>query len=332
MSTLHWTSPTTRTLLGVLGHARVAMSCLFLPFCSRCGLVVWISLLTSPNSSAKIHGGDLRSVKNDFCVYFFFGASFSSFQFILSTLSSDTRDNPDYIGRAAAPTRCRGRGGRCSLPTRAKLLSAPEISLHFDDPPTESFNNLPHSQPRHGLVSLVDVFTCFLAINRMFSCPLDCLSLLIRLHSRFIHSNLVPIWLKSDQIEQISSHWDVISNFVRDLPAPRSSLTWGHSLMCFWRGSVSAANPLLLKPSEICPRLVTFWLSYIHRRYYRPQDHSQRVNYIILTCWIEGWCPFIVNPPYSGDSPGIQFAVGARGPYFLSKSDLYAPSYEQNTA
>ena len=79
------------------------------------------------------------------------------------------------------------------MPARAKLLKAPEISIRFDDPPTESSNNLPHSQQKHGLVSLTDTFTCFLALDRMFPCPLDCSSVLILLHSRFIHPNLVPI-------------------------------------------------------------------------------------------------------------------------------------------
>ena len=39
VSTLHWTSPTTRTLLVVLGHARVALSCLALPSVL---VVVWL--------------------------------------------------------------------------------------------------------------------------------------------------------------------------------------------------------------------------------------------------------------------------------------------------
>ena len=89
------------------------------------------------------------------------------------------------------------------MPARAKTLGAPEISLHFEDPPIESAKNLAHSQPEHGLVSLTDTFSCFLALNRMFSCPLDCSSLLILLHSRFIHPNLVPIQPKSDQMEHI---------------------------------------------------------------------------------------------------------------------------------
>ena len=53
---------------------------------------MWMFLLTSPNSGAKIHGGDWRSGKTISGFIFSFGASFSSFQFILSTLSSDTRD------------------------------------------------------------------------------------------------------------------------------------------------------------------------------------------------------------------------------------------------
>ena len=79
------------------------------------------------------------------------------------------------------------------MPGRAKTLRAPEISLHFDDPPTESSYNLPHSQEKHGLASLADRFTCFPALNRMFSCPLDCLSLLILLHSTSINLSFSPI-------------------------------------------------------------------------------------------------------------------------------------------
>ena len=56
------------------------------------------------------------------------------------------------------------------MPARAKLLRAPEIRLHFDDPLIESSNNLPHSQPKHGLVALTDTFTCSLALNRMYVC------------------------------------------------------------------------------------------------------------------------------------------------------------------
>ena len=53
---------------------------------------MWILPLTSPNSGVKIHGGDLKSVKTILAFIFSFCASFSSFYFILSTLSSDTRD------------------------------------------------------------------------------------------------------------------------------------------------------------------------------------------------------------------------------------------------
>ena len=86
------------------------------------------------------------------------------------------------------------------MPARAKTLRAPEISLHFDYPPVASSDSLPHSQPKHVLVSLTDMFTCSLALNRMFSCPLDCSSLLILLHSRFIDPHLVPIQHKSGQV------------------------------------------------------------------------------------------------------------------------------------
>ena len=74
------------------------------------------------------------------------------------------------------------------------------FSLRLDDCPIESSNNLPHYQPKHGLVSLTDTFTCSLALNRMLSCPLDCSSLLILLHSRFINPNLVRNQPKWDQI------------------------------------------------------------------------------------------------------------------------------------
>ena len=46
------------------------------PLCARCGLVVWISLLSLPNSGAKNHGGDLRSVKTISVFIFSFGVFF----------------------------------------------------------------------------------------------------------------------------------------------------------------------------------------------------------------------------------------------------------------
>ena len=111
------------------------------------------------------------------------------------------------------------------MPARAKKLRAPEISLHFDYPPIESSNNLPHSQPKHGLVSLTDMFTCSLALNRMFSCPSDCSSLLILRHSRFIHPHLVPIQRKSGQIERTLPHQEHIMISFWDLAALYCSLT-----------------------------------------------------------------------------------------------------------
>ena len=71
------------------------------------------------------------------------------------------------------------------------------------------------------------------------------------------------------------------------------------------RRVVSAANPHLLRFSQICPRLDTFWPFYICWRYRRPADHSQLLNYIILTCQIQRSCPFIVNSPRSDDLSGI---------------------------
>ena len=64
-------------------------------------------------------------------------------------------------------------------------------SLHFDDPRIESSNNLPHCQSKHVLVSSRDTFTCFLALDRMFSCPLHCSSFRILHHSSFIYPNLL---------------------------------------------------------------------------------------------------------------------------------------------
>ena len=77
----------------------------------------------------------------------------------------------------------------------------------------------------HGLGSILDTFTCFLAPNLMFYSKEDCLSLLILSHFRFIHPDSVPIQPKSGQIKQISLHRGYISIFFWDLPALRSSLT-----------------------------------------------------------------------------------------------------------
>ena len=77
----------------------------------------------------------------------------------------------------------------------------------------------------HGLVSILDTFTCFLARDLMFYCTEDCSSLLILSHFRFIHPDSVPIQSKSGQIKQISPHQGYISILFWDLPALRSSLT-----------------------------------------------------------------------------------------------------------
>ena len=77
----------------------------------------------------------------------------------------------------------------------------------------------------HGLVSILDTFTCFLALDLMFYCKEDCLSLLILSHFRLIHPDSVPIQPKSGQIKQIPPHRGYISMFFWDLPALRSSLT-----------------------------------------------------------------------------------------------------------
>ena len=71
------------------------------------------------------------------------------------------------------------------------------------------------------------------------------------------------------------------------------------------RRGVSAANPHLLRFSQICPRMVTFGPFHILRRHRRPPDHSPGMKYIIVTCWIQRSCPFIVKLPRSDDLPGI---------------------------
>ena len=77
----------------------------------------------------------------------------------------------------------------------------------------------------HGLVSILDTFTCFLAPNLMFYSTEDCSSLLILSHFRFIQPDSVPIQSKLGQIKQISPRRGYISIFFWDLPALRSSLT-----------------------------------------------------------------------------------------------------------
>ena len=111
------------------------------------------------------------------------------------------------------------------MPATAKLCQSAEMSLQFLITPTQSTNNLPHSQPMHGLVSILDTFTCFLTRDLMFYCTEDCSSLLILSHFRFIQPDSVPIQPNSGQIKQISPHRGYISMFFWDLPALRSSLT-----------------------------------------------------------------------------------------------------------
>ena len=69
--------------------------------------------------------------------------------------------------------------------------------------------------------------------------------------------------------------------------------------------AISAADPHLLRFSQICPRLATLWPFYTIRRNRRPPDDSQGLNYRILTCRIQRCCPFIVDPPRSDDLPRI---------------------------
>ena len=49
---------------------------------------------------------------------------------------------------------------------------------------------------------------------------------------------------------------------------------------------VSAANPHLLRFSQICPRLDTFWSFSLLRRNRRPAAQSQDQTYIFLMCRI----------------------------------------------
>ena len=50
--------------------------------------------------------------------------------------------------------------------------------------------------------------------------------------------------------------------------------------------SVSAANPHLLRFSQICPRLANFWSFSLLRRNRRPAAQSQDQTYIFLMCRI----------------------------------------------
>ena len=52
------------------------------------------------------------------------------------------------------------------------------------------------------------------------------------------------------------------------------------------RPSVSAANPHLLRFSQICPRLATFWSFSLLRRNRRLAAQSQDQTYIFLICRI----------------------------------------------
>ena len=110
------------------------------------------------------------------------------------------------------------------MPATAKLCQSAEMSLHFLIPPLNPPIICLISQPMHGLVSILDTFTCFLALNLIFYCTEDCSSLLILSHFRFIHPDSVPIQPKSGQIKQISPNRGYISIFFWDLPALRSSL------------------------------------------------------------------------------------------------------------
>ena len=111
------------------------------------------------------------------------------------------------------------------MPARAKTLRALEIPLHFSDPLTESPYTLPRSPPRHGSVSLAYTLTCFLALNRMFSCPFACSSALIVLHLGFNRLQLSPIHVILTTICLVRATLARHFYFFGYLPALRSKLT-----------------------------------------------------------------------------------------------------------
>ena len=90
------------------------------------------------------------------------------------------------------------------MPATAKLCQSVEMSLHFLILPLNPPIIYLILNQGHGLVSILDTFACFLALNLMFYCTEDCSSLLILSHFRFIHPDSVPIQPKSGQIKQIS--------------------------------------------------------------------------------------------------------------------------------
>ena len=92
-------------------------------------------------------------------------------------------------------------------------------------------------------------------------------------------------------------------NSVFSSPRPRtlSSVPLGQEL-CL----VSAANPHLLRISQICPRLATFWPFSLLRRNRCPAAQSQDQTYIFLMCRIRLRGPFIVNSPRSDHLPGVR--------------------------
>ena len=63
----------------------------------------------------------------------------------------------------------------------------------------------------------------------------------------------------------------------------RMSTVWVRFCFCKY---VSAANPHLLRFSQICPRLATFWSFSLLRRNRRPAAQSQDQTYIFLMCRI----------------------------------------------
>ena len=187
--------------------------------------------------------------------------------------------------------------------SRAKTLRAPEISLHFDSPPIASSNNLHHSQPKHGLVSLTDMFTCSLALNRMFSCPLDCSSLLILLHSRFIHPHLVPIQHKSGQIEHILPHQELI--FFLGLTRTTFFVDVGRHPSVFLEGECKCSLPPSARTITDLPQ-IGYSLAILHTLALPPTPRPfPGTELYILTCRIQRRCPFTVNPPRFDDLPGI---------------------------
>ena len=100
----------------------------------------------------------------------------------------------------------------------------------------------------------------------------------------------VRIWCKTERTRDWVRLLPVISLMMNS----QESLATGyspHELFLgrpawFLHAPVSAANPHLLRFSQICPRLATFWSFSLLRRNRRPAAQSQDQTYIFLMCRI----------------------------------------------